>query len=77
MIALQVVVCSADNRLLGGGTAKPCQPLRTSVGEASWGMALRALLVVAASASFDVRNAQIKAMEAAVLEDDWDDDDWD
>ncbi len=31
----------------------------------------------AASASFDVRDAQIKAMEAAALDDDWDDDDWD
>ena len=36
-----------------------------------------ALFAEAASASFDVRNAQIKAMEAAALDDDWDDDDWD
>lgn len=36
-----------------------------------------ALFAEAASASFDVRDAQIKAMEAAALDDDWDDDDWD
>ena len=53
MIASQVVVCSADNRLLGGGgTAKPCLPLRTSVGEANWGVALLALLVVGFRLSF-------------------------
>lgn len=36
-----------------------------------------ALFAEAASASFDVKDAQIKAMEAAALDDDWDDDDWD
>lgn len=36
-----------------------------------------ALFAEAASASFDVRDAQIKAMEAAAFDDDWDDDDWD
>lgn len=35
-----------------------------------------ALFAEAASASFDVKDAQIKAMEAAALDDDWDDDDW-
>lgn len=36
-----------------------------------------ALFAEAASASFDVKDAQIKAMEAAALDDDWDDNDWD
>ncbi len=41
------------------------------------GWELTPLGTEAASASFDVKDAQIKAMEAAALDDDWDDDDWD